>query len=145
MVWAAQAPLILSRNSSVDSVTTSPLDDEAASSDEHPAPPPAATAPTSVSTPAVAAPSVAGKLPERIGRVTHYFGQVNAAAIVIESGELRRGDTIHVRGHTTDFYQRVERIERDHAEVEMAWVGQQVGIEVSQRVREGDEVIRVSS
>ena len=43
MVWAAQAPLILSRNSSVDSVTTSPLDDEAASSDEHPAPPPAAT------------------------------------------------------------------------------------------------------
>ena len=89
-------------------------------------------------------PSIAGKLPERIGRVTHYYGAVHAAAIAIEQGELRRGDTIHVRGHTTDFYQRVDRIERDHAEVEMAWVGQQVGIAVSQRVREGDEVVRVS-
>jgi len=100
------------------------------------APEPAPTSPP--------APSIAGKLPERIGRITHYYGQVNAAVIAIEQGELRRGDTIHVRGHTTDFYQRVDRIERDHAEVEMAWIGQQVGIEVSQRVREGDEVIRVS-
>ena len=98
-----------------------------------------APAPTQVSPP-----SIAAKLPERIGRVTNYYGHVHAAAIAIEAGELRQGDTIHVRGHTTDFYQRVERMERDHAEVETAWVGQQVGVEVSQRVREGDEVIRVS-
>ena len=57
---------------------------------------------------------------------------------------LRRGDTIHVRGHTTDFYQQVEHIELDHHMVESARAGQIVGIQVSQRVREGDEVIRVS-
>ena len=88
--------------------------------------------------------SVAAKIPERIGRVTHYYGHANAAIIAIENGELRRGDTIHVRGHTTDFYQRVERIECEHLEVESAWVGQQVGVEISQRVREGDDVVRVS-
>jgi putative protease len=54
------------------------------------------------------------------------------------------GDTIHVRGHTTDFYQRVNRIEIDHAQVEIAKPGQSVGVEITQRVREHDEVFKVS-
>jgi putative protease len=54
------------------------------------------------------------------------------------------GDTLHIRGHTTDFYQRVDRIEFDHQPVTMARAGQQVGVHVSQRVREHDEVFLVS-
>jgi translation elongation factor EF-1alpha len=76
--------------------------------------------------------------------VTHYFGRVGAGVIAMESGELRIGDTIHVRGHTTDFYQRVNRIEIDHAPVEVARPGQSVGVEITQRVREHDEVFKVS-
>jgi hypothetical protein len=82
--------------------------------------------------------------PTRIGVVTHYFGKVGVGAIALESGELRVGDTIHVRGHTTDFYQRVDRIEIDHLPVEIARPGQSVGVEITQRVREHDEVFRVS-
>ena len=79
-----------------------------------------------------------------MGVVTHYYGHVNAGIIRIESGELRVGDTIHIRGATTDFYQRISHIEVEHETVAVARVGQVVGIQVSQRVREGDEVIRVS-
>ena len=58
---------------------------------------------------------VAAGVPTRIGVVTHYFGRVGAGVIALDSGELRVGDTIHVRGHTTDFYQRVNRIEIDRS------------------------------
>ena len=45
---------------------------------------------------------------ERIGVVTHYFGHLSVATLRLESGTLRVGDEIHIRGHTTDFSQRVE-------------------------------------
>jgi putative protease len=87
---------------------------------------------------------VAGATPERIGSMTHYYPHVNAGVIQIDSGELRVGDTIHIHGHTTDFYQRVDRIEMDHRPVEVARTGQSVGVHVTQRVREGDSVWKVS-
>ena len=90
------------------------------------------------------APPVAAAAPDRIGVVTHYYAHVDAAIIRLERGEVRVGDTIHIRGHTTDFYQRVEHIELDHQMVESGKAGPVVGIQVSQRVREGDEVIRAS-
>ena len=89
-------------------------------------------------------PPTSGAVPTRIGVITHYYPHVDAGLVSIESGELRVGDTIHVRGHTTDFYQRIDRIEVEHEGVEVARVGQEVGVHVSQRVREGDEVFRVS-
>jgi putative protease len=63
--------------------------------------------------------------------------------VPIEHGHLRVGDTVHVRGHTTDFYQRVERIELEHRQVDTARTGDHIGLQVSQRVREGDEVFRL--
>jgi len=103
-------------------------------------------------TPAQAAPdaapapvSIAAALPRRIGVITHYFPHAGAGIVSIEAAELRVGDTIHIRGHTTDYYQRVERIEMDHRSVEVAGAGDVVGIQVSQRVREGDSVSIVST
>jgi translation elongation factor EF-1alpha len=77
--------------------------------------------------------------------VTHYYPRPRAAIVRIEAGELAPGDTIHVRGHTTDFYQRVDRLERDHAAVQRAGVGEEIAVHVSQRVREGDVVYRLTS
>jgi putative protease len=84
-------------------------------------------------------------MPQRIGAVTHYYPHVNAGVIAIDAGELRVGDTVHVRGHTTDYYQRIDRIEVDHKPVDTARAGQSVGVHVAQRVREGDAVWKVSS
>jgi putative protease len=88
---------------------------------------------------------VAAGVSQRIGSVTHYYPHVNAGVIQIEAGELRVGDTVHVRGHTTDYYQRIDRIEVDHLAVQSARAGQSVGVHVTQRVREGDGVWKVSS
>jgi putative protease len=72
--------------------------------------------------------------------VTHYYSQVDAAVVRVGPGVLRTGDTVHFRGHTTDFYQRLDRLEVDHQPVQVAIAGQVVGVHVSQRVREGDTV-----
>jgi hypothetical protein len=52
---------------------------------------------------------------ERIGVVTHYYSHPSVAAIQLERGTLRVGDVIHICGHTTDFRQKVESLEVDHA------------------------------
>ncbi len=70
---------------------------------------------------------------------------MNAAVVQIQENELHVGDMLHFRGHTTDFHERVEHIEVDHTAVESARAGQTVGVQVSQRVREHDEVYRLTS
>ena len=67
------------------------------------------------------APLVPATLPppgERIGIVTHYFSHISVAVIKIESGQLRVGNTIHIRGHTTDFKQRIDSIQVEHKPVQ---------------------------
>jgi putative protease len=81
--------------------------------------------------------------PHRIGVVTHYYEHAGACVVSLDAGELRVGDTIHVRGHTTDFYQRVDRLERDHVAIDSARIGEEVGVQVSQRVRSHDVVFRL--
>jgi len=97
-----------------------------------------------VAHPSAPSAGVAATVPELVGRITHYFAHVNAGVIALERGELRIGDTVHIRGHTTDFYQRLEHMEVDHRPIEVARAGQSVGIQVPQRVREHDQVFKVS-
>jgi len=52
-----------------------------------------------------------------IGTVTHYFGKIGVAAIDITSGELRVGDTIRIKGATSDFTQDVDSMQVEHASV----------------------------
>ena len=77
-----------------------------------------------------------------IGTVVHYYGDIGVAGVVL-SGKLKVGDTIHVKGHTTDFTGIVESMQIDHAEVKKAKKGDDVGIKVPDRAREHDEVYRV--
>lgn len=78
----------------------------------------------------------------QIGRVTRYFGKVGVAAIEIQTGDLNKGDTIHIRGKTTDLSQTVESMEVEHQPVQTAVSGQLVGIKVQARVREHDLVYK---
>ena len=79
----------------------------------------------------------------KIGEVTHYFNKIGVAAIKIISGELKKGDTIHIKGHTTDFTQEIDSIQVEHQPVEVAKTGDEIGIKVDNMVREGDEVFKV--
>ena len=94
---------------------------------------------------AAAGASVAAAVPTPVGVITHFFPHAGAGVVALNDGDLRVGDTVHIRGHTTDYYQRIDRIEVDHEPIEIARRGQSVGIHVTQRVREGDHVSVVSS
>src|SRR5207245_3374820 len=80
---------------------------------------------------------------ERIGVVTHYYSQPSVATVRLESGTLRVGDVIHVRGHTTDFSQRVESLEVNNASVTEVGPNDDFGLKVIQHAREHDVVYKV--
>ena len=79
---------------------------------------------------------------EKIGEVIHYFGEINVAIISISS-KLQTGDEIRiVGGEDTDFTQKIRAMEIDHEQVEEVEPGQEVGVKVKEKVREGYEVYR---
>ena len=80
---------------------------------------------------------------ERIGVVTHYYGNLLVAIVKLEAGTLRVGDTIHIRGHTSDFSQRVESLQVEHAPVNEVGPSDDFGIKVVQHAREHDVVYKV--
>jgi len=79
---------------------------------------------------------------ERIGVVEDYFAKISVIAVKLE-GELKVGDKIHIKGHTTDFYQTVESMQIEHQNVTVAKQGDSVGIKVNERCRKGDVVYKV--
>jgi len=81
---------------------------------------------------------------EEIGIITHYFSKINVGVLELSAGELRIGDTIHIKGHTTDFYQKVESMQVEHNPVDVAKKGEPVGIKVESPVRENDAVYKVT-
>ena len=52
-----------------------------------------------------------------IGKVTHYFSKAGVVAIQIAQDTLRVGDTIHVKGHTSDFTQKIDSMQIDNQPV----------------------------
>lgn len=79
-----------------------------------------------------------------IGKVVHYFNKISVGIIEITDGELKVGDTVHIKGHTSDFQQQVGSIQVEHAPVEKAKKGDAVGIKVDAHVHEHDQVYLVT-
>lgn len=80
---------------------------------------------------------------ERVGVVTHYFSHLSVATLRLDTGTLRVGDVIHIRGHTTDFSQKVESLEVDHAPVTEVGPNDDFGLRVVEHAREHDIVYKV--
>jgi len=76
-----------------------------------------------------------------IGKVVHYFTKLGVAVIKLV-GDFKVGDTIHVKGATTDFEQVVESMQLDKVAVNEAKVGDEIAIKVSDRVRQDDIVYK---
>ena len=79
---------------------------------------------------------------KEIGIVTHYFGHLSVGIIKLK-GDLKVGDTIHFKGHTSDFEQVVESMQIEHKEVQEAKANDMVGLKVKDHVREHDIVYKV--
>jgi len=81
---------------------------------------------------------------ERVGVVTHYFSHLSVAVLTLDPGaKLRVGDRIHIKGHTTDFGQRVDSLQVEHQPVMEVGPNDDFGLKVTDHTREHDIVYRV--
>ncbi len=76
----------------------------------------------------------------KIGTVTHYYTHLHVATVAIADGELHTGDTIHIKGHTSDFIQTIASMELEHESADVAMPGDNVGIAMDEYTRERDSV-----
>ena len=61
------------------------------------------------------------------GKVTHYFGHLGVAALQLTNGTLGVGDTVHIKGHTSDITAKVNSMEVNHMAIHDARVGDSIG------------------
>ena len=80
---------------------------------------------------------------EEVGRVMDYFAKISVAGIDL-TAKLRVGDTIRIKGHTTDLEQLVDSMQIDRDSVDEAGPGDKIGIKVKDRCRGGDVVYKVT-
>lgn len=81
-----------------------------------------------------------GKL---IGRITHYFSNIEVAVIDLSS-PLKVGDLVRVvGGQETDFEQKISSMQIDHEEVKSAKKGDAIGTKINEKVHEGYKVYKI--
>jgi putative protease len=77
-----------------------------------------------------------------IGKISHYFGNINVGIIELTS-ELKVGEKIHIKGSSTDFEQAVDSMQMEHQDIAVAKNGDAIGIKVAQKVKENDQVYKI--
>lgn len=80
---------------------------------------------------------------EQIGKISHYFAKISVGIIAVAQDELKVGDQIHIKGHTSDFFQTIESMQSEHHSITAAKAGDSVGIKVVAPVHEHDVVYKV--
>ena len=78
-----------------------------------------------------------------IGKVTDFFARPVVAGIEL-TANVKMGDKIHIKGHTTDLELTIDSMQINNANVNQAKAGDNIGIKVSERVRRGDTVYKVT-
>ncbi len=80
---------------------------------------------------------------EIIGTVSDFFAHPVVAGIELTAA-LKVGDKIHIKAHTTDLEMTVDSMQIDNALVTEAKAGDSIGVKVSDKVRSGDKVYKIT-
>ncbi|MEA3144491.1 MAG: hypothetical protein QOG31_1815 [Thermoplasmata archaeon] len=78
----------------------------------------------------------------KVGTIEHYYPKVHAASVGLE-GDLKLGDTIHIKGHGDDLTGKVASMQLDHVPIQEGHAGQHIGVQVRKKVHEKAEVFKV--
>ncbi len=77
-----------------------------------------------------------------VGKITHYFSKIGVGVIELKD-TIKIGDKISIEGATTNIQQEIKSMQVHGKEVKEAKKGDDIGMKVSDRVREGDQVFKV--
>ncbi len=80
---------------------------------------------------------------EIVGTVSDFFAHPVVAGIELTAG-LKVGDKIRIKGHTTDLEMTVGSMQIDNEQVTQAKAGDSIGVKVSEKVRSGDSVYKIT-
>ena len=80
---------------------------------------------------------------KKVGRITHYFPHVKAGVILVANEKIALGDRLHIKGHTTDFKQKIASMQVNNVPIKTAVPGQEVGLLLKKRVRHNDVVYKI--
>ena len=76
---------------------------------------------------------------KKIGTITHLFDRISVGIIKL-NGKLKVGDKVRIQGGTTNFEQEISEIQLEHESIPEGKKGQEVGVKITEKVREGDDV-----
>ncbi|MFH1827372.1 MAG: translation elongation factor-like protein [bacterium] len=76
---------------------------------------------------------------DQIGKITHYYSKIGVGIIKLDK-ELKVGDTIQIKGSTSDFNQKIEELQLNHKSIDKGVKSQEIGVKLSEKVRDGDVV-----
>lgn len=78
-----------------------------------------------------------------LGIIDHFFDHISVAAVKILA-PIKVGEIVHIKGHTTDFVQKIDSMQIEHQTVDQAKKGDDIGIKVKEKVRQHDKLYLAS-
>lgn len=80
-----------------------------------------------------------------VGKVNKFFDKIGVGMIQVTSGELAIGDTIHIKGNSTDLTAIIGSMQVQRQPVQTAKTGDEAGIKLESKVRPNDKVFKVTA
>ncbi|MGI6340876.1 MAG: peptidase U32 family protein [Minisyncoccales bacterium] len=75
-----------------------------------------------------------------VGHVTHYYPKIGVALINLKHEGLKLNENIQIEGNKTFIEQKVESMEMDNKEIKKARKGEEIAIQVKEKVFNNDNV-----
>lgn len=79
------------------------------------------------------------KAEKPVGVVTHFYNKIKVAVVKFKE-PVKVGEKVLFKGATTNFSQVIASLQYEHEQIKVSKKGQSLGLKVSKRVREGDEI-----
>ena len=80
----------------------------------------------------------------KAGKITHYFDKIQVAVLEVTDEPIAVGDKIRIGEFENGVEQTVESMQVEHEQVEVAKVGNEVGLKTVAPVKPGDVVYKAS-
>lgn len=81
----------------------------------------------------------------KAGKITHYFDKIGVAVLQVTDQPLKIGDKIRIGEFNTGVEQTIESMQVEHKPVDLAKVGDEVGMKVTAPVKEKDVVYKAET